>query len=191
MASTTGPDRRTGPETRAEILRVALKLFTEKGFEGTSTRDIATALGMTKSSLYHHFQNKEAIVLGLMAQRRHELDNLLEWIAEQPATPGRLQEAALRWVETTTPERLQLMRLAHANQPLMRRFAEDGKDIRANFDQVVDLLVDDRATTQDRLFLRMAFDTVSAALLAAQGTSASPGDVIAAARRAVLALTSS
>ena len=71
----------------------------------------------------------------------------------------------------------------------MRRLSEDGKDIRANFEQVVDLLVDDRATTQDRLYVRMAFDTVSAALLAAQGTSAGPGDVIAAARRAALALT--
>jgi AcrR family transcriptional regulator len=182
-------DRRPGAETRTEILRVALRLFTEKGFEGTSTRDISSALGLTKSSLYYHFQNKEAIVLGLMEERRSELDSLVEWITARPAAPGLVREAALRWVESSTPDRLQLMRLAAANQPLMRRFAENGTDFRTGFERVIDLLVDEDATGQDRLYLRMVFDTVSAALLAAQGTQATPADVIAAARRAIIALT--
>lgn len=189
MTSSEGSDRRPGAETRAEILRVALRLFTEKGFEGTSTRDISSAVGLTKSSLYYHFQNKEAIVLGLMQERLHELDSLVDWITAQPPNPGLIREAALRWVESATPERLQLMRLAHANQPVMRRFAENGNDIRTGFDRVIDLFVDNNATEADRLHVRMVFDTVGAALLAAQGTQASPQDVIAAARQAIIALT--
>jgi hypothetical protein len=81
------------------------------------------------------------------------------------------------------------MRLAQANQPVMRRLAAGGKDVRAGFDVVIDLLVEDDATELDRLCTRMVFDTVSAALLAARGTAASPADVIAAARRATIALT--
>jgi AcrR family transcriptional regulator len=190
--TTTSGERRTGAETRAEILRVALKLFTEKGFEGTSTRDISAALGITKSSLYYHFQNKDAIVAGLTEQRWHEIDDLVEWISAQQASPGLLREAALRWMESTTPERLQLMRFAQANQPVMRRLAADGKSIRTRFDRVIDLFVDDEdatASAEDRLFVRMVFDTVGAALISAQGTDASPDDVIAAARRATIALT--
>jgi AcrR family transcriptional regulator len=189
MATTAGSDRRTGAETRAEILRVALELFTEKGFEGTSTRDISSALGITKSSLYYHFENKDAIVTGLVEQRRHELEDLVEWISAQPRTPDLLRRAAVRWVESSTPERLKVMRLAQANQPVMRRLAAGGKDVRAGFDVVIDLLVEDDATELDRLCTRMVFDTVSAALLAARGTAASPADVIAAARRATIALT--
>jgi hypothetical protein len=81
------------------------------------------------------------------------------------------------------------MRFAHANQPVTKRFVESVKDIRSAFDRVIDLLVDDNATAEDRLYTRMVFDTVGAALLSAQGTDADPSDVIAAARRATIALT--
>lgn len=189
MAMTTGHERRSGLETRAEILRVALRLFTEKGFEATSTRDISEALGLTKSSLYYHFRNKEEIVASLVIERRQELDELIEWITAQPRTPDLPRRAALRWVESTTPERLQAMRLAHANQPIMRRLADSGQDIRSAFERVIDLLADDGASAQDRLLLRMTFDTAGAALLSAQGTDACAEDIIAAARRASLALS--
>ncbi|MGE7434511.1 MULTISPECIES: TetR/AcrR family transcriptional regulator [Kitasatospora] len=189
MTSTSRSDRRSGAETRAEILRVALKLFTEKGYEATSTRDLTEALGLTKSSLYYHFRNKEDIVASLMAGRRRDLDDLVDWVAAQPRTPDLPQRAALRWLDGTTPDHLRAMRLAHANQPLMRRLAESGKDVRTAFDRVIDLLAEDGASAQDRILLRMTFDTASAALLAALGTDADPADVIAAARRASLALT--
>jgi AcrR family transcriptional regulator len=189
MATSTESERRTGAETRAAILRVALRLFTEKGFEGTSTRDISSALGITKSSLYYHFRNKEAIVASLLEERRRDLDDLIRWIVAQPPAPDLWQRAALRWIDSATPERLQTLRLAHANQPLMRRLSASGQDVRAAFDPVIDRLSDDQASGEDRLLMRMSFDTVSAALLAAQGTQASPTEVIATARRATLALT--
>jgi AcrR family transcriptional regulator len=188
MTTSPGTERRTGAETRAEILRVALDLFTEKGFEGTSTRDISSALGITKSSLYYHFQNKDAIVASLMLERRQELDGLIEWIDAQSSAPDLLERAALRWIESTTPQRIQLMRLVHANQPVLRRLLTTGNDVRSAFDQVIDRLVDPSASTTDRLYARMAFDTVSAAIIAARGTDATPADVIDTARRATKAL---
>ncbi|AIJ20271.1 MULTISPECIES: TetR/AcrR family transcriptional regulator [Amycolatopsis] len=185
----TREDRRSGAETRAEILRVALRLFIEKGYEGTSTRDISTALGITKSALYYHFPSKEAIVTSLLTERRKELAELVEWIRAQPASPDLLRRAALRWIDGTTSERLDGMRLMHANGPVLRKLLDDGADVRSEFEQVVDLLVPGDATPADRLLVRMAFDTVGAALLAAQRTDASPEDVLAAARRATIALT--
>jgi AcrR family transcriptional regulator len=187
--ATTDTGRRAGAETRAEILRVALALFTEKGYEGTATRDITDALGITKSTLYHHFRSKEQLVSSLMAERRAEVDALADWVEAQPAAPDLLRRAALRWIDAATPQRLDLMRLAHANQPLVRRLATGGQDPRSGFERVVRLFVDPTADMAEQLRVRMAFDTISAALLAAQSTAAGPDDVISAARAATLALT--
>src|SRR4051812_3475264 len=180
MTTGTTGERRSGAETRAEILRVSLALFIEKGYEGTTTRDISTALGITKSSLYYHFQNKEAIAESLVEERRQELDALHAWIADQPPAPDLLRRAALRWIDSTTPERIQAMLLTLANQPLMRRLVAQGRDVRSGFDAVIDLLAAD-GDGVDRVYARMVFDTVGAALLAAKGTDATPAEVIAAA----------
>ncbi len=50
------------------ILETAKKLFAEKGFSETKISDIATAVGVTDSAIYEHFQNKEDILLLLPVQ---------------------------------------------------------------------------------------------------------------------------
>lgn len=55
------PKAKEQRDTRAEILAAALDLFAEKGFHGTSVRDIARAVGVRESALYNHFENKDAI----------------------------------------------------------------------------------------------------------------------------------
>lgn len=43
------------------LLEIGGRLFAEKGFEATSMRDIASAAGVSKALLYHHFANKDEI----------------------------------------------------------------------------------------------------------------------------------
>lgn len=181
--------RRSGSETKAEILRVALEQFTERGYDGTSIRDIAEALGITKSSLYYHFANKEAIVRALLDGRRNEIDELLAWVGEQDPGADLLRRTALRWVESSGRERVQGMRFAHANRSIMQKLAAEGTDRRSWFDAVVDAVLPSTTSPVDRLRAQMAFDTVSAALFAAQGTVATDDDVLAAARDATVRLT--
>ena len=52
--------------TRERILREASILFTQHGYFGTSTRDIAGAVGIRQPSLFHHFDNKAAIAEELL-----------------------------------------------------------------------------------------------------------------------------
>ena len=52
--------------TRERILDVAMDRFTEQGYEATSLREIAEALGFTKAALYYHFRSKEEILRALM-----------------------------------------------------------------------------------------------------------------------------
>ena len=54
------------PSTRERILREAARLFAEKGFYGTSTREIATAADIRQPSVFHHFPTKDAIMLALI-----------------------------------------------------------------------------------------------------------------------------
>ena len=48
-------------DTRERILAAALEMFSQNGFAGTNIRELSASLGMGKSSLYRHFESKEAI----------------------------------------------------------------------------------------------------------------------------------
>jgi AcrR family transcriptional regulator len=77
--------RRSGEETRQEILDIALELFVERGYEATSLRAIAGRLGTTKAALYYYFERKEDIFLELHL-RLHRLGN--EFFDRLEALPG-------------------------------------------------------------------------------------------------------
>lgn len=51
--------------TREKILQVSAGLFTQRGYAGTSTRDIAQRVGITQPGLYRHFPSKADIYLAL------------------------------------------------------------------------------------------------------------------------------
>ena len=53
---------------REELLRVSARLFREKGFDGTSIRDISTAAGMHSGSPFYHFKTKQDILVAVMEQ---------------------------------------------------------------------------------------------------------------------------
>jgi AcrR family transcriptional regulator len=63
MSRTAGS---TAPDTRARILGAALDLFRERGFAGTSIRDLATSAGVTTAALYYHFDGKDQILDALV-----------------------------------------------------------------------------------------------------------------------------
>lgn len=52
--------------TKEKILEAALELFSQRGYDGVSVRDIARAVGIRESSLYNHFENKRAIFNGIV-----------------------------------------------------------------------------------------------------------------------------
>jgi AcrR family transcriptional regulator len=53
---------------RRELLRSAAKLFRRKGFDATSTRDIAAAAGMQSGSPFYHFKSKQALLYAVMEE---------------------------------------------------------------------------------------------------------------------------
>ena len=54
--------------TKERILRAARRLFAEKGYDATTTRDIAAAAGIASGTLFNYFRTKEAIVARLAGE---------------------------------------------------------------------------------------------------------------------------
>ena len=93
--------------TKDKILRVAAKLFSERGYDRVGTRDIAKAVGINSASIYYYFHSKEDILKSLYAfyteERKKECPNL---------------EQLLRLAETEPPLEVLMKTEYHYNDEL-------------------------------------------------------------------------
>ncbi|MGW0324709.1 TetR family transcriptional regulator [Nocardia sp. NPDC003183] len=71
MTETSETTEPRGDATRARLLDAAIAAFAEKGFNGTTTRDIATAAGMSPAAVYVHHKSKEEL-LYLISRSGHQ-----------------------------------------------------------------------------------------------------------------------
>ena len=83
------PRNADGQRTRQAILDAALDLFAEKGFFGTSLRDVATAVGVRESALYNYFPGKDALFEAILAAHQDSRIERLAPLADGPITDGR------------------------------------------------------------------------------------------------------
>ncbi|HET6287737.1 MAG TPA: helix-turn-helix domain-containing protein, partial [Amycolatopsis sp.] len=84
------PARRGRPGYDLEsLLQVAVKLFNERGYDGTSMEDLSRKLGITKSAIYHHVPSKEEL-LRLAVDRA--LNGLFAVAAETESFEGKAIE---------------------------------------------------------------------------------------------------
>src|SRR5438128_6336672 len=57
----TNVARMAGEERHLQILRVAMSLFSQRGFRGTTTKEIALAAGVSEAMVFRHFATKEEL----------------------------------------------------------------------------------------------------------------------------------
>lgn len=74
------------PET---LLTVAVRVFNERGYDGTSMEHLSKAAGISKSSIYHHVAGKEELLRRAVSRA---LDGLFAILDESGATRGRAIE---------------------------------------------------------------------------------------------------
>jgi len=71
---------------RDDIVRAAARLFVEKGFDATTTRDIAEAVGMRSGSPFYHFRSKQELLKAAMIEGlttgHHRLQAAVEGISD-------------------------------------------------------------------------------------------------------------
>jgi TetR/AcrR family transcriptional regulator len=56
-------------ERREQLIHVAIDLFSRKGFNGTTTREIAAAAGVTEAIIFRHFETKENLYTAIIDQK--------------------------------------------------------------------------------------------------------------------------
>ncbi|HEV8542127.1 MAG TPA: TetR/AcrR family transcriptional regulator [Verrucomicrobiae bacterium] len=89
-ASDAGPRQKKKDQTRARILRVALDLFSSRGFYRTTTRQISRKAGIAEGTLFNYFATKEDLALYFFEQ---ELEKLIQWFErEKPLRKAPLVE---------------------------------------------------------------------------------------------------
>jgi AcrR family transcriptional regulator len=168
------PHRRDAPtaapaaqssDTKQRILDVALDLFTEQGYDGTSLRQIAEQLGVTKAALYYHFESKEDILMALH-MRIHEFgrDALLR-IGDGPVTLVLWGELLDEIVGEMLAQR-KLFLMHERNQAVMEKLHREDhdaehEDIQNQFRQV---LGDPRVPLRDRVRMAASFGVVFSSL---------------------------
>jgi AcrR family transcriptional regulator len=92
-----------GDDRQAQLLGIACRLFSERGFNGTSLRDIADEAKVTKAALYYHFPNKESLFAKIVLESLEALVNQVREACEEADTP----EAKVRAFMLTTAENYQ------------------------------------------------------------------------------------
>ncbi len=181
------------PDTRQRILDVALDLFTEQGFDGTSLRQIAEQLGVTKAALYYHFESKDDILMALH-MRLHEFGkDSLQRMAQGPVTLELWGELLDQIVDQMLGQR-KIFLMHERNQAALEKLHRE--DHEAEHDDIQDrfrlVLADPRVPLRDRVRMACSLGAVLAGLMmsgdAFTGTSSQElGDLLRGAVDDVLA----
>lgn len=92
-----------GQPMREQILAAAVQLFAEYGYHAAPLRDIARIAGIQAASIYHHYPNKQALLIEIMETHMQRLNNGLEYILRTHTDPlQRLYEAIAHHIRLHT-----------------------------------------------------------------------------------------
>ncbi len=127
MTAATQSTARRPPYDATTLLEVAVAVFNERGYDGTSMEDLARAAGITKSSFYHHVDGKAAL---LAAACDRALDALFA-IRDEPASMtgraiDRFEHVLMRTMQTLLAELpyATLLRAENQRETALRFFDE-------------------------------------------------------------------
>jgi TetR/AcrR family transcriptional regulator len=111
------------PIVRAKIMAAAERLFAERGFAGTSTRDIAATAGVTSAMLHYYFGNKAGLYRAILETA---VETVRSFIAEAAESSAPADKRLTRFIEVEST-----YLLSHRNlvRILMREMLSGGKEI--------------------------------------------------------------
>ena len=81
-------------DRRQQLVETAMDLFSRKGFEGTTTKEIAAAAGVTEAIIFRHFPNKQALYTAVL-DSKHESAEMQEWLAKSKECMDRNDDEGL------------------------------------------------------------------------------------------------
>jgi AcrR family transcriptional regulator len=160
------PDAKS--DTRQRILSVALDLFTEQGYDGTSLREIAEQLGVTKAAIYYHFESKEDILMALHMRLHDFGKDALVRIGEAPVTLALWEELLDDIVGEMLAQR-KIFLMHERNQATLEKLHREDhdaehEDIQNQFRRILE---DVRLPLRDRVRMAASFGVIFSSLFLA------------------------
>jgi AcrR family transcriptional regulator len=163
-------------DTKRRALEIALDLFGRKGYEATSMREIAEAAGVTKATLYYHFENKAAIIRGLAERYRQALDDLALWAAQKPRPAPSVVLGAI--ADLVRAQGVQFYRFLYNNAQAIRDFPlEDSRNFEIP-ESLYDALVYPDTSIEARIRAHMAVHAIHTSLIIARGLGATDEEIL-------------
>jgi AcrR family transcriptional regulator len=155
-------------DTKQRILDVALDLFTEQGYDGTSLRQIAEQLGVTKAALYYHFESKEDILMALHMRLHDFGKDALVRIGEGPVSLALWEELLDDIVDEMLSQR-KIFLMHERNQATLEKLHREDhdaehEDIQNQFRRVLE---DFRVPLRDRVRMSASFGVIFSSLFLA------------------------
>src|SRR5579864_2130574 len=75
--------------TRSALLKVARKLFAERGYAETATEEVVRRARVTRGALYHHFRDKQDLFKAVLREEQMKLAASIKAVAARQADPWR------------------------------------------------------------------------------------------------------
>ncbi|OYT70343.1 MAG: hypothetical protein CFK52_11420 [Chloracidobacterium sp. CP2_5A] len=73
------PRRMSGEDRRRQIVRIAMRRFSEKGFSGVTTKEIAAEAGVSEAIIFRHFATKHDLYAAILDQKMKDADAAAFW----------------------------------------------------------------------------------------------------------------
>jgi AcrR family transcriptional regulator len=140
MSHTAAPHATASDDNRrAAVILTAARLFRQNGYERTTVRELAEAVGLRSGSLFHYFRNKEEILVAVMANGIQSVIDEGRELMQQPTQPSERLEGLFRlhmnsiisgvggdamhamiyeWRSLSPPARMQIQKLSSAYEQL-------------------------------------------------------------------------
>ena len=167
MSESTGRRGRPGHD-QSTVLRVAIELFNQQGYDATSMGDLARELGLTKSAIYHHVPSKEHLLERALDEALDELTAALDTVqADSSSSAVQRLRSALRASVVVLAEHLPAVTLllrVHGNTPVEEAAVARRRDIDQRLADMVREAVDEggvRADLDPMLISRLLFGMVN------------------------------
>jgi AcrR family transcriptional regulator len=149
-------------DTRTRILDTALELIAEKGFAGTSTRELSERLGFTKAALYYHFRTKDDLLEALIAPALADLAALVDGATPRTSVAVR-RDLLGRYVDLVSTHQTLVQVLSQDPSVVHRPALEASLELYARLARL--LCGDEQPDTAQRTWVRAALGGIHAAVL--------------------------
>ncbi len=164
-------------DTKAEIHRAAVDLFSTQGYDKTSLREIAEQVGITKASLYYHYSSKQELLRAIVGTFLDELFEVLRLTETMEWSSENEQQALGAYVDVVIAHRATGPTLLRDIAAVLAAFGDDLDELIGRSRRFQLWLAGPDPTAADRLRAAAAVETVGAAMSAGLDLSVSDAEI--------------